>query len=316
MNIIHHARELQPGARVVCAAIGVFDGVHMGHQQVIGRMLQDARSLNGMSVVITFDCHPRMVVTPDRAPSLIYSLPKRLRVLEALGADCALVLHFDQAFREQSGEVFIQGLARDFGRLRSISVGSAFTFGFQRSGNLSLLKTLGRQLGFEVYGLDAVVLGGKTISSSRIRAAIHAGQLDLAGQMLGRPYTLAAKVVKGDQIGRQLGFPTANLQIANLELPPHGVYAVQALLKGRTHPAVLNMGCRPTLPHPVPQLQVEAHLLDFNGDLYDTELEIQFVRKLRSEQKFSSPAALQDQIRLDIAQARACLASPSLGGTS
>jgi len=305
MNIIHAANELEPGSRRVCVAIGMFDGVHLGHQQVIRQTIEDARQHEGIAVAITFDCHPNSVVAPERNPPLIYSLSQRLRVIESLGIDVALSIHFDQAFSEISGEQFIRALVRDFRNLHSLCVGSAFTFGHRRSGNVELLKRLGKELHFMVHGLASVSLDGKVVSSTRIREAIRDGNLDAASQMLGRTYALAGRVIRGDQLGRQLGFPTANLEFAGLVVPPNGVYAAHALFGGRQHRAVVNIGLRPTLQNPARQLQIEVHLLDFSGDLYDQELGIAFVGKLRGEHRFPSLEALRKQIERDIEAAHA-----------
>ena len=305
MRILATARELSPGPRKVCAAIGVFDGVHLGHQQVIRQTLADARQHESLALVITFDCHPNRVVAPERVPPMIYTLPQRLRALAALGVDTALLIHFDRAFSRHTGEAFVRGLARDFGRVHSICVGSEFTFGHQRSGNVALLKTLGQELKFTVHSLAAVALDGEMVSSTRIRDAIRDGDLDTASQMLGRVYSLAGTVVRGDQLGRQLGFATANLEVAGLVLPPAGVYAAHATLRGRQWQAAVNLGCRPTVARPAAALQVEAHLLDFNGDIYGEEMEITFVEKLRDEQKFPSLDELKAQVQRDIAAARA-----------
>ncbi|PYJ58841.1 MAG: hypothetical protein DME24_14785 [Verrucomicrobia bacterium] len=305
MNIIRAANELEPGSRKVCVAIGMFDGVHLGHQQVIRQTIEDARQHEGIAVAMTFDCHPNSVVAPDRNPPLIYSLSQRLRVIESLGIDVALSIHFDQAFSEISGERFIRALARDFRNLHSLCVGSAFTFGHRRSGNVELLKRLGKELHFMVHGLASVSLDGKVVSSTRIREAIRDGNLDAASQMLGRTYALAGRVIRGDQLGRQLGFPTANLEFAGLVVPPNGVYAAHALVAGRQYRAVVNIGLRPTLQNPARQLQIEVHLLDFSGDLYDQELGIAFMGKLRGEHRFPSLEALRKQIERDIQAAHA-----------
>jgi riboflavin kinase / FMN adenylyltransferase len=304
MKIIREARELDRGGRKLCVAIGVFDGVHLGHQQIIRQTIADARQHEGTSLVITFDRHPNSVVAPKHVPPLIYSLPQKLRAIEALGAEALLLIHFDKAFSELTGEAFIRGLARDFGRLQSLCVGTDFTFGYKRGGNVALLKEIGGELKFTVHGMAAVSLDGKAVSSTRIREAIRAGSLDAASQMLGRAYSVAGKVVRGDELGRQLGFPTANLDAAGLVLPPTGVYAVHAELGGNSYRAVLNLGYRPTLGNPEPQLQVEAHLLDFEGDLYGKELEIVFVEKLREERKFGSLEELRGQIERDVREAR------------
>jgi len=304
MTLLRQAADLKPAGRPVCLAIGMFDGVHLGHQQVVRQAVADAEQHEGAAVVVTFDRHPAEVVAPDRVPALIYSLPQKLRALETLGLDATLLLHFDHAFSQKTGEAFIRALAHDLGRLQSICVGGNFTFGFQRSGNVELLRNLGRELGCTVHGLAAVSLDGQRVSSTRIRDAIRSGRLDAAQQMLGREYALAGPVIAGDRLGRTLGFPTANLDTAGRVLPPGGVYAIHARVDGASHRGVLNLGHRPTLNHPAPQLRVEAHLLDFAGDLYGHEIEVTFVAKLRDEQKFPSLAALQQQIALDVASAR------------
>jgi riboflavin kinase/FMN adenylyltransferase len=304
MNIIHSASELRPGSPRVCVAIGVFDGVHLGHQQVIRQTITDAEQHEAIAAVVTFDRHPNTIVAPDRVPPSIYSLPQKLRAIAGLGVDAAWVIHFDEAFSRQSGEQFIRGLAHDVGGLQSICVGSTFTFGHKRSGNVALLGALGQELKFMVHGLAAVSLDGQIVSSTRIREAIRTARLDAASQMLGRGYSLAGTVIHGDQFGRKLGFPTANLDIAGLVVPPTGVYAVHAHVPGAIHRAALNIGYRPTLESSTLQLRVEAHLLDFDADLYDQELEITFVEKIRDEQKFPSLEALRKQIAQDIADAR------------
>jgi riboflavin kinase / FMN adenylyltransferase len=305
MKLIHAASELKPGGRNVCLAIGVFDGVHLGHQQIIRQTVADARQHDALALVITFDRHPNTVVAPDRVPPLIYSLPQKLRAIESLGTDTLLQIHFDEQFSGQAGEDFIRSLARDLGKIQSVCVGADFVFGRQRSGNVALLKKLGNELVFTVHGLAAVSLDGQIVSSTRIRETIKAGDLDAASQMLGRAYSLAGQIVRGDQLGHQLGFPTANLDVTGLLLPPNGVYTVHAQIQGRTHRAVVNIGSRPTLQNPQPQLRVEAHLMDFKSDLYGEEMEITFVDKLREEKRFSSLAALKEQIGRDIAEARA-----------
>jgi riboflavin kinase / FMN adenylyltransferase len=304
MNLIHHASELKPGNRKVCLAIGFFDGVHLGHQQIIRQTIADARQHEAIALVLTFDRHPNTVVAPARVPPLIYSLPQKLRAIESLGADALLLIHFDKAFSEQTGESFVRTLAADLGQIRSVCVGANFTFGHKRSGNVELLKKIGAELKIAVHGMAALSLDGKAVSSTRIRERILAGDLDAASQMLGRAYSVAGTVVRGDGLGRQLGFPTANLDTTGLALPPTGVYAVHAHAAGRTCRGVLNLGHRPTLQNPKLELRVEAHLVDFVGDLYGQELELIFVEKLREEKKFGSLAELRDQIARDILDAQ------------
>lgn len=304
MRTVHSASELRAGGRKVCLAIGFFDGVHLGHQQIIRQTISDARQHEALAVVLTFDRHPNVVVAPAKVPPLIYPLPRKLRAIEGLGVDNLLLLHFDREFSQQTGEDFVKRLVREIGPIQSLCVGANFVFGHKRSGNVDLLKKLGAELKFVVHGMAAVSLDGKAVSSTRIREAIARGDLDGAGQMLGRTYSLSGKVIPGDGVGRKLGFPTANLEVSGLALPPGGVYAIQAEVEGKPQRAVLNIGHRPTRNQPAPVLHVEAHLLDFTGDLYGKELEVTFGDRLRDEKKFNSLDELRGQISRDILTAR------------
>jgi riboflavin kinase/FMN adenylyltransferase len=304
MTIIRAATELNAGPRKVCLAIGFFDGVHLGHQHIIRQTISDARQHEAVALVVTFDRHPNTIVAPARVPPLICSLQRKLRAIEALGADTLLLLHFDKPFSQQTGEEFVRRLSRELGHIQSLCVGANFVFGHKRSGNVDLLKRLGQELKFAVHGMSAVSLDGKAVSSTRIREAIQGGDLDAAGQMLGRTYSLSGKVIEGDGVGRKLGFPTANLDVTGLALPPRGVYAIHAEVEGKAQRAVLNIGNRPTLNQPTPVLHVEAHLLDFTGDLYGKELEVTFVDRLRDEKKFNSLEELRAQIGRDIQAAQ------------
>ena len=304
MNIIRTAKELKAEGKKVCLAIGFFDGVHLGHQQIIRQTIADARQHNGIAVVLTFDRHPNTVVAPDKVPPLVYSLPQKLRAIGSLGADALLLIAFDKKFSEQPAQDFVRGLVRDFGKIHSICVGADFVFGHQRAGNVALLKKLGAESNFHVHGLAAVALDGKTVSSTRIRKAIQQGDLDAAGQMLGRPYAICGNVIEGDRIGQRLGFPTANLEVAGLVLPPNGVYAGCTQWKGGFYPVALNIGTRPTVAKGRPELRVEAHLLNFKDDLYGAELEVEIGDKLRAERRFDSPDELRQQIAADVARIR------------
>jgi riboflavin kinase/FMN adenylyltransferase len=304
MRILHAANELNAAGRKVCLAIGFFDGVHLGHQQIIRQTITDARQREAIALVVTFDRHANTVVAPGRVPPLVYSLPQKLRAIESLGPDALLLMHFDKALSQESGEAYIRGLARDLGQIQSLCVGTNFVFGHKRGGNVELLRQLGAELKFVVHGMAAVSLDGRAVSSTRIREAIRAGDLDSVSQMLGRAYSVAGTVVQGDGLGHKLGFPTANLDTKGLALPPNGVYAVHAETRGKTYRAVLNIGHRPTLQNPNPQLRVEAHLIDFAADLYGQEVEVAFVEKLRAEKKFGSLGELRQQIAQDILDAQ------------
>ena len=243
------------------------------------------------------------MVAPDRVPPLIYSLPQKLAAIESLGADTLLLIHFDRAFSEQTGETFIRGLARDLGKIQSLCVGADFVFGHRRSGNVALLKKLGDELGFHRSRTGRRVARQSNRQQHAHSRAIRAGNLDAASQMLGRPYAISGRVIAGDGMGRKLGFPTANLDAAGLVLPPNGVYVGLAKIGEKSQPVALNIGLRPTLATGGPQLRVEAHLLDFSGDLYGQELEIEIGEKLRDEWKFGSLEELKTQIARDIAGA-------------
>jgi riboflavin kinase/FMN adenylyltransferase len=302
MKVLAAPAELSAGARPVCAAIGVFDGVHLGHQAVLRQTLGDADRLAALSVAVTFDRHPNAIVAPANVPPLIYPLSKKLEVLSAFGVNAAYVIRFDQAFSQIPGGQFIRDLARDFKQIKSICVGDTFMFGRKRSGNVTLLRRLGAELGFEVQALPDVDDGNQPISSTRIREAIRLGALEAASRMLGRAYSLRGPVLPGLRLGRQLGFPTANLRIDGLAVPPTGVYVADALLGQEQFRAAVNIGHRPTVL-PLPQLLVEAHLLAFDRDIYGQELELIFLKKLRDEHRFSSRNALQAQIAKDVAVA-------------
>jgi riboflavin kinase/FMN adenylyltransferase len=238
-------------------------------------------------------------------PWQIYSRSQKLRAIESLGADAVLEIHFDQAFSEKSGEIFVRELVQDLGKIHSICVGADFVFGHRRSGNVALLKALGSGLQFQVHGLAAVSLDGEVVSSTRVREMIRTGDIDRASQMLGRPFALCGRVVEGDRIGRQLGFPTANLDASGLVLPPNGVYSAVTKVQDRIYRVALNIGLRPTVASGQPQLRVEAHLLGFEGELYNQELELELGVKLRDERRFASVEELRAQISMDVAAVRA-----------
>jgi riboflavin kinase/FMN adenylyltransferase len=300
MKIIHAANELKAGGRKVCLAIGFFDGVHLGHQQIIRQTIADARQHDALALVLTFDRHPNTIVAPGRVPPLIYSLPQKLRVIESLGVDTLLLIPFDKQFSRQTGEEFIWRLAREIGQIQSLCVGADFVFGHRRSGNVPLLKQLGGEMGFTVHGLAAVSLDGQIVSSTRIREFIRDGDLDNVSQMIGRPYAISGRVIKGQRLGQQLGFPTANLDVAGLALPPKGVYAGHVNVDGKAYRAAFNIGLRPTVSSESQVLHAEVHLLNFDGNLYNRELEVEIGDKLREEKKFTSKAELREQIALDV----------------
>ena len=288
-------------------AIGVFDGVHLGHRAVIGRAVADARREPGAaSVVVTFEPHPLKVLRPEAAPRLLTSAPHKRQVFATLGATHCLTLPFDAEFSVTPPEEFIGSLVRAGRPVREICVGFNWSFGRGRAGNLELLNRLGERHGFAVVGLPSVSVDGETVSSTRIRRAVERGDLAAAARMLGREFTVLGTVVKGQQLGRQLGFPTANLAAHNEQFPPDGVWAVEAVLPDRERrlPGIVNLGYRPTVAKPGGERLLELHLFDFDADLYGQDVEVAFRAFLRPERKFDGVEALRAQIARDVAEAR------------
>jgi riboflavin kinase/FMN adenylyltransferase len=304
MKVIHTPEELDSGSRKVCVAIGFFDGVHLGHQSILQRAKEDAGAVGGLSVAVTFDRHPNEIVAPARVPQLLYPLSKKVEVLHDAGMDAVCVFRFDKEFSQKTGEQFARELAAGFKRLESVSVGRTFTFGHKRSGDVKLLERVGEELNFRVHAIEEFAVEGEAVSSTRVRELVGEGDFEGAQRLLGRPYGLCATVVKGAGIGRQLGFPTANLDIKGLVTPPAAVYAAFAKIGGTKYRAAVNIGVRPTIDASAVNLVVEAHVLDFDANLVGRQLEIIFVKKLRGEHKFPSVEALKDQIRRDVAEAR------------
>jgi riboflavin kinase/FMN adenylyltransferase len=285
-------------------AIGVFDGVHRGHQAVIRRALEAARFAGGTAVVVTFDPHPVRVLRPEQAPRLLTSTAHKLRLIRDLGVMHQLVIPFDLEFAATPPEDFIRELAAAAQPLREICVGFEWSFGKGRAGNLALLDRLGKELGFDEVGVAAVEMDGEIISSTLIRAAVEKGDLARAAKLLGRDFTVLGTVVEGDRVGRKLGFPTANLSAHNEQYPPNGVYAVEAKRGDQMLPGVANIGVRPTVKNAGGERLLEVHLFDFSEEIYGEDLEITFRKFLRPEQKFAGIEELRAQIQKDAEQAR------------
>ncbi|MBV9658689.1 MAG: bifunctional riboflavin kinase/FAD synthetase [Verrucomicrobia bacterium] len=294
-------------------AVGVFDGVHRGHQAVIRRAVEDHRReqavVQAAAVVVTFHPHPMKILRPGNAPRLLTSTPHKLQFFAALGATHCLTLAFDTQFAATAPEDFIAALGRAGRPLREVCVGFNWSFGRGRAGNLDLLTRLGERFGFAVVGLPSVVVDGETVSSTLIRQAVERGDWEKAARMLGREFSVLGTVVRGQQLGRQLGFPTANLAAHNEQFPPDGVYAVVADWRGATYPGVVNLGVRPTVAQPGGERLLELHLLDFAQEIYGEDVEVRFRQFLRPEQKFADLEELRTQIARDVATARAVLAA-------
>lgn len=286
-------------------ALGVFDGVHTGHQAVIARAVQAAEREGGLAGLVTFDPHPIRVIAPEKAPSsLLETLAHKARVVGDLGVGLFVPLHFDREFAKMDAAGFIDTLMA--APVRTIAVGEDWRFGRDRGGDVNFLAAQAARSGFCLEAVPPVMHDGERISSSRIRQAIREGNLEAAAQMLGRPYVVCGKVVEGKQLGRTIGFPTANLATGDAQLPLDGVWAVRATLPdGRTLDGVANLGVRPTVQGL--ERSLEVHLFDFAENLYGLELEIQFHKHLRGEIKFPSLDALRSQIQEDSQLARATL---------
>jgi riboflavin kinase/FMN adenylyltransferase len=308
MRILRSIAELADVPGPVFLAIGVFDGVHRGHQAVIGRATQQAAEAKGTAVVVTFDPHPAKVLRPNDSPRLLTATQHKIALLRELGVSHLLVLKFDREFAATPPDEFVRQLAGAAQPLREICVGAKWSFGKNRAGNLTLLKKLGARLGFNVVGIEPVMFEGRIISSTEIRKSIQRGDFAAAAQMLGRDYTILGTVEEGKHLGRSLGFPTANLSAHSEQFPPDGVYAAEGLLEGRKVRGVVNLGLRPTVQSDQPQRVLEFHLFDFDQNLYGEEIELRFLEYLRPEKKFKDLAALRDQIARDVERAHVIFA--------
>lgn len=305
---LHRIPELQKVPGSLHMAVGVFDGIHLGHRAVIDCALTRARRSGGTSVVITFHPHPLRVLRPEAAPRLLTSTPHKVRILRDLGVEALLVVPFDRSFASTPPEDFVYDLHRAAeGRLQSICVGYEWAFGKDRRGNVDLLSSLGESLGFVVDGIPSVECEGQPVSSTRIRHLVETGDMEGASRLLGRRFTILGTVVEGRHLGSRIGFPTANLSTHNEQFPPDGVYAVEVLYQGRRRPGVANIGRRPTVNEPGAERLLELHLFDLDENLYGQELEVDFHGRIRDEKKFDGLEELQAQIRRDVAEARAML---------
>ena len=303
METVRSISELSKLRGPLFLAIGVFDGMHLGHQAVISTSAEHARSVNGTPVVVTFDPHPEKVLRPQAAPHLLTATQHKIGLIRDLGVGHLLIIAFDKQFAATEPEDFVQQLVKHSKPLREICVGHEWAFGKNRRGNLELLKKLGARFDFGVVGIPPVTVNGEIVSSTTIRQAVEAGDLRKAAAMLGREYTILGTVVRGDDLGKKIGFPTANLSAHNEQFPPNGVYFAQAILNGVIYPGVVNLGYRPTVSSEKDRV-LEIHLSDFDRDIYGSDLEVRFVRYLRPEKKFESVEALARQIALDVKQAR------------
>lgn len=300
-----------PGDRAVIT-IGAYDGVHLGHQAVITEVRRRAASAGAHSAVVTFDRHPATIVRPESAPRLLTDLPQRLELLSATGIDATVVITFDEERSHENPDEFVREVLVECLRTRTVVVGEDFHFGYQRKGNVGLLRVIGEALDFDVVPVELLARADgvdEPVSSTAIRRSLAGGDVALAGRMLGRLFEARGVVVTGDQRGRLLGFPTANVEVPGmLSLPADGVYAGwYERPDGAVHPCAINLGRRPTFYEHADHSLLEAHLIDFAGDLYGERARVRFVDFLRSERKFDGIDALVAQLKHDVEHARTVL---------
>lgn len=312
MLILRDVSEVDPGSDHA-VTIGTYDGVHLGHRTVIDatRRLAGERGLR--TAVVTFHPHPASILRPESAPLMLTDIDQRLELLDRAGVDTTLVVPFDIERAQETAEQFVRRVLVDCLRTRVVAVGDDFHFGKGREGNVRLLRELGERHHFDVVGLDLLTQpddGGQSVSSTAIRRAVAAGDVAGAARLLGRYHEVRGPVVTGDQRGRTIGFPTANVAVPrDRALPADAVYAGWYIRPdGSVHPTAINLGKRPTFYQDAEHSLLEAHLLDFDGDLYGEPARVCFVEQLRGERRFDGIDALKDQLAADIAGARDVLA--------
>lgn len=316
MQIVHDTAACPDTGAGAAVTIGAYDGLHLGHRAVIAEVRRAAEARGLASAVVTFDRHPASVVRPESAPKLLCDLEQKLELLESTGIDLVVVIRFDAERSSETAEDFVQEVLVDCLRARTVIVGADFHFGKGRGGNVALLQELGPELGFDVEGMALVDAAGAPasadgarVSSTAIRQALQGGEVERAAALLGRPHEVRGTVAHGDKRGRDLGFPTANVTVpGDILLPADGIYAGRLRRRdGSVLPTAISLGRRPTFYEEADASLLEAHVLDFNGDLYGEPVAVQFVARLRGEVKFDSVDDLVAQMRRDCDDARAAL---------
>jgi riboflavin kinase/FMN adenylyltransferase len=305
MLLTHGASDAQ--LPPVALTVGNFDGIHRGHQAMLQRVLAAARARGLQSCVLTFEPHPREFFRAEAAPTRLTSLREKLELLVAHGVERTHVQRFDHRFASLAPEAFVEKVLAKRLRARWLLIGEDFRFGAKRAGDIALLKRLGPRYGYEVEVLPAVARAGVRVSSSAVRAALAAGDLERAGELLGRPYSISGRVVHGRKLGRELGFATANVQLKHNRPPLTGIYAVRVHGVGTSsRPAVASLGVRPTITASG-RAVLEVHLFDFSADLYGAHMRVEFLHKIRDEEKYSDLDALKAQIERDCEAAKTFL---------
>ena len=312
MDIIHFPEDPRPTRWVnPVLALGNFDGVHRGHRKILDRLKRVASERGATPVVMTFDPHPPRVVRPDKAPPLLMTKAQKLEAFAEAGVHGAAIVRFTPELSRWDPEMFVRTVLVDWLHVAEVWVGANFLFGHDRSGNFSLLRTLGAHYGFKAEKIDPVRYKDFVVSSTRIRRLVGEGRVDEAGALLGHQYAIDGTVVRGDQRGRTLGFPTANLCTENELLPPHGVYATMTRVAHVVRASITNVGTRPTVDASG-RTSVETHVFDLDRDLYGASLRVSFIQRLRDERAFESLDALRAQIDADCQRARLLFSRLSL----
>jgi len=300
---IFHGIDNANIAKPTVLTLGVFDGLHLGHQRIMKRVVERAGAAGAVATAITFDPHPRAVLHPESAPPLLQTLDQRLANFEVLGIEQAIVVKFDREFASQPAEQFLLDVVHDRFHAKEVYLGHGFAFGKDRGGNIELLKKMGAELGFVADEVEEVQVRGQRVSSSAIRRLLSEGRVNLARVMLDRPYGVEGVITRGNRRGHTIGFPTANLTPTNRVVPKFGVYATATLIDGVWRRSITNIGVRPTFED-ASEPSIESYIFDFDGDLYGDVLRVRFLHRIRDERKFSGIDELRAQIEKDTARAR------------
>ena len=307
MLLITDLSQIQTPFASSVVTLGNFDGIHIGHQELIRMVISRARAIGGTSVVVTFRPHPLKILAPDRCPPLISIYEEKIRLIEQLGIDVLVKIPFSLEFAKMTPRDFAGNVLAHLLGSKEIFVGYNYRFGKGREGNIETLRKFGKEFGFTVREVEQISLGSEEISSTRIRQFLREGRVADASRLLGRTYAITGVVSRGDGRGRTLGFPTANIAPKHTIIPSNGVYAVRVLVREKTYNGIVNIGMRPTFN--TNRLAIEVHLFDFDEDIYGEEITVYFVHKIREETKFVSAAELQQQIAKDISGAHTILAA-------
>ncbi len=300
---IFHGTDNANIMRPTVLTLGVFDGLHLGHQRIMQTVVERAMATGAVSTAITFDPHPRAVLHSESAPPLLQTLDQRLVYLDFLGIEQTIVVPFTREFACQPAEKFLTNIIHDRLHAKEVYLGKGFAFGKDRGGNIELLRVMSEKLGFIADEVDEVRLRGQRISSSIIRSVLAAGHVNLARRMLGRPYGVEGVIIRGNRRGHTIGFPTANLKPHNRVIPRYGVYATASLVDGAWRKSITNIGIRPTFESDADP-SIETYIFDFDGDLYGDALRVRFLHRIRDERKFGGIDELKAQIEKDTRRAR------------